>query len=193
MEFINNDPEQIRIRKSQNTLIVVGTGTILFGIWTALKMIGSLFMLKKETIEAMRKLAAGGLDQNTDRQVFAVTLAIALFATLILLLLRAFIGLSALAEGRGRRRHRLYIPAAMFMIVLSVLSFCANFFSVDGQKPYGALTPDTTFSGMIIELTSIIMLFEMVYSALMIRKLGGSKETGGSAGPATHSGKAGDR
>ena len=30
MEFVNNKPEQIKIRKSQNTLIVVGTGTVLF-------------------------------------------------------------------------------------------------------------------------------------------------------------------
>lgn len=171
MEFINNDPEQIKIRKSQNTLIVVGTGTILFGIWTALKMIGSLFMLKKETVEAMRKLAAGGFDQNTDQQVFAVTLGIALFATLILLFLRTFIGLSALAEGRGQRKNRSYLLVAVLMIIATVLSFGFNFFSVTGEKAYGALTPDTSFSGMIIELTSFIMLIEMVISAIRIRKL----------------------
>lgn len=199
MEFINNDPEQIKIRKSQNTLIVVGTGTVLFGVWTALKMIGSLFMLKAETIEAMRKLADGGLDQFTDKQVFAIILGLALFVTLILLFLRTYIGLSALAEGRGRRRSKVYIPIAVLIICVTLLSFVFNFLSVTGEKVYGALTPDTSFSGMIIEMTSIIMLVEMVVSAIRIRRAGGtsghntSAAPNGTDGSAALGGKAGDR
>lgn len=44
MQFVNNEPEQIEIRKSRDTLIVVGSGTVIFGIWTLIKMLSLLII-----------------------------------------------------------------------------------------------------------------------------------------------------
>ena len=57
MNHINNDIDHILIRRSQNTLIVVGSGTILFSIWTVVKTLGSLILLKDEAVAAIRKTA----------------------------------------------------------------------------------------------------------------------------------------
>ena len=55
MERVNNEPEQIRLRKAQNTLMVVGSGTILFSLWSLFRMAASFFMLRNETIAALRE------------------------------------------------------------------------------------------------------------------------------------------
>ena len=57
------------------------------------------------------------------------------------------------------------------MIIFGISSFFTNFFSVSEEPTYGALSQDTTISGLIIELTSVIMLTEMVVSAVRIRQL----------------------
>lgn len=171
MDFINNDPKQITIRKAQNTLIVVGTGTILFGIWTAVRMFGRLFMLRDETVETMRRLAGETIAQFSDSDVFIITIIATVFFMLLFLCVRTFVGLSALAEGRGLRRRRLYLPIAAIMIISYFVSFFINFFTVTEENNLGVLMPQTTFSGLIIDLTSIIMLTEMIVSAIRIRKL----------------------
>ena len=66
MQFINNEPKQIEIRKSQNTLIVVGSGIILFGVWSAVKMLSMLFLLRKETVEGILSIT-GPVSQNPHK------------------------------------------------------------------------------------------------------------------------------
>ena len=50
MRFINNEAKQVEIRKLQNTLVVVGSGTIIFSLWTMIKFIGTFIILRKETV-----------------------------------------------------------------------------------------------------------------------------------------------
>ena len=57
MNHIDNDIDHILIRRSQNTLIVVGTGTILFSVWTVVKTLGTLILLKDEAVAVVRKTA----------------------------------------------------------------------------------------------------------------------------------------
>ena len=179
MDFIDNDPKQIAIRKYQNTLIVVGTGIILFGAWTVVKVLGSFFMLREETVAAMRKLSGEAIDELPDSVVFYITLAVVLLIMLISLAVRSYVGLSAISEGRGRKRRRLYLPLAVIMIISGIMSFVTSFFVVNGENALGALSQDTTLSGLIIELTSIVMLTEMVVSAVRIRKLKHADKKGG--------------
>ena len=171
MDYINNDPKHIAIRKAQNTLIVVGSGIVLFGVWTAVKMLGSFFLLKEETVAAMRMLAGEGMDVLSDTAVFYITLAMVMFVMLVILAIRTYVGLSAISEGRGKKSRILYIPIAVIMIIFGLISFYINFTTVEDAGTYGALSQDTTTSGLIIELTSVIMLTEMVVSAVRIKRL----------------------
>ena len=75
MNHINNDADHILIRRSQNILIVVGTGTILFSIWTAVKFLGTLFLLRDETVAAVRKLVDEKGFVVSDTVIFNVLLA----------------------------------------------------------------------------------------------------------------------
>lgn len=179
MDFINNDPAQIKIRKSQNTLIVVGTGTVLFGIWDVVKVLSVLFMRKKETVEGMRESTGEFFAEYSDAKVFTITLVIFLLFLLILLSVRTFVGLSALSEGRGLRRRRLYIPIAVVMIILDIMVLIFNFFKAGKENAGVALLGDNTLSGLIVELTSMIMLAEMVVAAVRIRRMTGRERKSG--------------
>ncbi len=171
MNFIDNDPKQVAIRKYRNTLIVVGTGIILFGVWTVVKMLGSFFILKDETIAAMRKISHIGVDELPDDALFYITLVVVMIIMLVILAIRTYVGLSAISEGRGNKKHGPYLLLAVIMIISGVMSFFASFFRTASETPMGAFSADTTVSGLIIELTSVIMLTEMVVSAVRIRKL----------------------
>ena len=103
MNFIDNDPKQVAIRKYQNTLIVVGSGIILFGVWTVVKMMGSFFLLKDETVAALRGFGGAAMDDIPDEAVFYISLVAVLVIMLVILAIRTYVGLSAISEGRGQK------------------------------------------------------------------------------------------
>ena len=169
MEHINNDPDHILIRKSQNTLIVVGSGTILFSIWTAVKVLSSLFLLRTETVASVRKLTDLNDSTYSDKMIFIITLVIYLIIVAIFVAFRTYVGRAAIAEGIGRRRRRGYLVIAVIMIVMSMLTIINNLRTTGETETALAIYDNTSFSSLIIELTSMIMLIEMVSSAVKIR------------------------
>ncbi len=172
MNHIDNDIDHILIRRSQNTLIVVGTGTILFSVWTVVKTLGTLILLKDEAVAVVRKTA----DENgiiiSDQHLFYIVLAVTLIALLLFLAVRTYIGLTAISEGRGLRRRIGYLILAVIMIIFNITAVIINFVSVKSQDSIDSLavfSNDTSLSAHIIEITSIIMLVELVFSAIRIR------------------------
>jgi hypothetical protein len=169
VQFVNNEPEQIEIRKSQNTLIVVGSGIVLFSIWTVVKTMGTLFLLRKETVEGIRNMMEP-VEGITDDAVFLLLIVMFVVFSAVLMGIRMYVGMSAIAEGRGKRRSRLYIFIAIVMIIGNILYFFTGFFSTGAPEQLGALSRDQSISTLIIDATSVIMLTQMVISALKIRK-----------------------
>lgn len=170
MNHINNDNDHILIRKSQNTLIVVGMGTMLFSVWTVVKTLSSFLLLKDESVAVVKRTAGESGAALSDKLVFYVVLAGMVIAMILFLAARAFVGMSAISEGRGLRRRNGYLILASIMIILNTASFVTSFFSTkDSQEPLSVFSNNTSLSALIIELTSLIMLVELVYSAIRIR------------------------
>ena len=169
MNHINNDVDHILIRKSQNTLIVVGSGTILFSIWTAVKMLGTLFLLRDETVAAARKYVDANGIAASDRLIFHVLLAGTIICLLLFVGIRTYIGLAAVSEGRGRRRRKGYLVLAVIMIIFNFLAIITIKIGLNHQESFGAFTINTSLSSFIIELTSMVMLAGMVFSAVRLR------------------------
>jgi hypothetical protein len=171
VNHINNDIDHILLRRSQNTLIVVGSGTILFSVWTVVKTLGVLFLLKDESVAVVKK----AIDETgiilSDQQVFCIVLVIMLVIMLLFLAVRTFIGLSAISEGRGFRMRKGYLILAVIMIILSTAAAAINFFSARSQEYFVAFSNNDSLPAHIIELTSMIMLVELVFSAIRIRRV----------------------
>lgn len=181
MERINNDPQQVLLRKSRNNLIVMGSGIILFGVWTAFKMLAMLVLLKDETIEGLRKMASGVNAGATgewnsvipEDTVYLITMVLVALFMALALCARAYVGMSAISEGRGKRKRSFYLVVAAVIICFNMASFILNFISVNEPEQMGAFTRDTSFSGLIIEFTSMVMLIEMLVSAIRARQITG--------------------
>ena len=169
MNHINNDIDHILIRRSQNTLIVVGKGTILFSIWTVVKTLGSFLLLRAEAVAVVKQAAGENGADLSDQQVFYVTLVLLVIFMILLLALGIFVGMSAIAEGRVLRRHNVYLILAPIMIIFNLVSIVTGLFPKGPQEYRGVFSNDTSLSALIIELTSMIMLVELVYSAIRIR------------------------
>ena len=171
MQFINNDPKQIEIRRAQNTLIVVGSGTFLFGIWTTVKMMTMFFLLKEESIAAVKEFAGPSISGLTDRTVY---IAIGVFLLLLMLIdlgARAYAGLSAISEGRGKSHRRFYLVIAALLMIGSFTSGISSILMNETPQGMGAFTKDISLSAIIIDFTSALMLAELLAASVRIRKL----------------------
>ena len=180
---INNSAEQRRIRRSQSTLVIVGTGIMMFGIWTALKAYGLALLNSTKMIEETRSYMPEGSDTVSNGLAFAVILVIVTIYVLFELGIRAYIGLSAIAEGRGKRSGKMYIVLSFILIFIGTLAVVMDAFGVySSVTGTGSGTDGTTASNqltaLIIDLTSLVMMIEMVVSAFRVKKYKKQQRTG---------------
>lgn len=165
--------EKMRLRRDENTLTVVGSGVILFGVWTVVKMVLQEINRFPEFMAELgvdelgfegTGLADMGLDPKLLATVVAFTVVIIVF--LMDLALRVFVGLSARAEGRGRPQGRLYLILAGLLLVLSGLSFVSYVITYFSHSEY-VVDAD---AAILVELTSFITLLQMIISAVRVRR-----------------------
>ena len=81
----NNSEKQIRLRKTQNTLVVVGTGIIVMSLWTLVRIIGEVVINKEAIVSAIRN------EGNADLNYFSDSTIVVLFAVMIVLMSSIFI------------------------------------------------------------------------------------------------------
>ena len=154
----NNSQLQVRLRKNQNTLVAIGWGVIAFGIWSVIKgVLGAAL-----NTENMTELSRQG---TPALAAFWVMLGIAL---LIDLLLRMYVGRSAIREGKGEKKRWGYIVFALLMALTSTALTAVSVYFVARNGTESVVQLAAT---MIVELTSVITLLELVFSAVKVRRL----------------------
>ena len=188
-----NDPDQIRLRRSQAILFNIGTGIVIFGVWTIVKTLLTLLTGRYQIFKTAQELSAGS-EYFVSPRIFAVLLVI-MFAAMafIDIWLRFYVGLHARRDARGKKAGRLYIIITCLMILGSILLITANIYTLAtrfmaalaaaeaaAQEVVPPVNSDISITGVLIELTSLIMMIELVASAGRVRKLGGHSGSGGS-------------
>lgn len=95
------------LRRNQNLLYCVGTGVIMFGLWSVIKGIMTLFLQKDELIVMLETVKASLTPDQADYFVSTFTLVCIIIGIIIgvLLLMHICVGLSARKEGMGRRKR----------------------------------------------------------------------------------------
>lgn len=174
----NNTPEAIELRRRRNVLTIVGAGTILFGFWAILKRVGVLLLAREKYLPVIRQMIESG-GEEWKAQYYALLILMTVVSLSFELAVRIFVGLAAISEGRGRHRSILYIIAAFVLMWGSFTSMIdlavdyrtelAGIFSGIASDP----DKETSMSAIIIELTSLIMLAEMIYASIRVRRLTG--------------------
>ena len=186
-----NDPDQIRLRRSQATLFNIGTGIVIFGVWTIVKTLLTLFSGRYQLFKTAQELSAGS-EYHVSPGIFAVLLVI-MFVIMAFfdIWFRFYVGLHARRDARGKKAGRVYIIITCLMILGSILLITTNVYTLvtrfmtalaaaeaveEAAPPANA---DIFITSVLIELTSLIMMIELVISAHRVRKLGGHSGSGG--------------
>ena len=176
---VNNSEEQRKIRRSQSTLVIVGTGIMMFGVWTAVKSFSIVFLRKEETVQDFLASSSGEGMELTPTQAFIAVLVMTAAYVAVELAVRVFIGKSAVAEGRGLKTGRAYIIwtyILMFFTLLAILlEIAVTAFITAADLGFldfdtGDATQGNAITAMIIDTTSMIMMIQMLISAGRVRR-----------------------
>ena len=148
-----------KMRRYRNLLTVSGLGVIIFGLWSVLKTILLLFM--KEGI----------LSEIPDDTFVRVMFFLILGGILLVdVLIRLYVGLSARAEGFGKKKGYGYVVIAILMALASLASLVLIFFDSNEQSIWELIV------SVIVEATSLVVTIELLVAAFTVKKL--KKETG---------------
>ena len=167
--MVNNSPEKIRLRKYQDTLRIVGSGFILFGLWSAVKSLAAIFFERGRIISTLRETSGQDLSKISDGQIIMLIIFFAALFLVIDVSLRFYIGRSAIAEGRGEKSGRFYIPLTVIFVIVGFVSAVYMIYSLVTGKAASDPDGETSYAAVIIEITQVIMMIEMIRAAIKVK------------------------
>ena len=152
--------DKVLLRKYEDDLYVSGTGVMIMGIWSVLKVVMELFF-------------GGDIDFNIDSEELflriAVWIIIGIFIAIFMLLilqLHFYIGVNASKAARGLKYKKGFFKAAVFMLVLTVMGLGAY---PDKLKDPESI--DTTIASILVDITTIYIFVILLISTVKIKKL----------------------
>ena len=175
-----NDPKQIKLRKNENILAISGVAVIAFGVWTIIK---SAFYLLLQPFdieifippEQLAEMEAE-MGPNVDILTSGVIVGAIFFILFLDLLLRFYIGKSAYADGRARKRKRvIYVIVAIIMAVAFANGIWATvsnlFIGEPTEQSEGVEYMRGVLTSVLLDMTSLLALIELIVSAIQVRRL----------------------
>lgn len=164
------------LRKSKNILVVLGYGVMMFAAWNLFKAILTFtldFGVYKEMISSA--ITAEDLENfNMSKEAFVRVIEIFIITAVLVIslvdtLIRIRVGLSAVAEGKGKKSGKFYLAASVIIILVSLLSIYTNFTEL--IHPNESTEFENTIASLIFDITSLIIVLQMIYYAKRVRKL----------------------
>ena len=175
-----NDPKQIKLRKYENILAISAVDVIAFGVWTIINF-GFYILLQPCDIEIFippEQLAEmeAEMGPNVDILTSGVIVGAIFFILFLDLLLRFYIGKSAYADGRARKRQRvIYVIVAIIMAVAFANGIWATvsnlFIGEPTEQSEGVEYMRGVFTSVLLDMTSLLALIELIVSAIQVRRL----------------------
>ena len=150
------------LRRKQVTLVTLGTGVILFGVWSVVK---SLLYFRTNLF--------ADLDTQVEPELLPYMLATVVIVALFVLAdlgIRLKIGRRARAEGMGRRQKNGYLILAALIVLVNIIG---DLLGVYALLKYGVSEqsgPDYIVS-VLVDLSSTVLLAELIVTVLRVRKL----------------------
>ena len=158
---VNNDPDSVKIRKNKSTILLTGAGVAAFGIWSVIKVVMEFVLSPIDEKLATDLIAVGPIGE-----IFIAIVLIIMIMTDVIL--RIFIFFCARKESKGYKAKGLMFTSFLLIAgsVGSLLIFLLNAALVDGA---GLDFEDMV--SLFVEITSLVITFEMIAATLNNRKL----------------------
>ena len=146
---------EAKIRRTQDNLFVLGTSVIAFGLWNLIKFTVYFFFNSDD------------IKQAVDEKYFMFSIIVTWVMIFISFLLRCFIGISARAEGKGKRKSVLYLvfTGIIMSVYFLIIVFETFFFIFQLEHIF------TMVVTLIIDITSFMFLLELMINSIRIRHL----------------------
>lgn len=144
---------------------------MLFGLWSVAKTIG-LFLLQNQGLTLELEVTAQG-----DEQLSLAGVVVGVLFIVTDLALRLYVGRSAIAMSRGRKRSPLFIVLAILMVLASILTVTVLIAAIvvfHDQIPVEDIGIGKGLSTLVIEITSLVMMIELIYCSVRLRRLTGN-------------------
>lgn len=164
MDMENNHCLQVRLRKSEDSLKIVGLCVFVFSLWS---MIRTLLYVSVQWNTLYASAAEASVDGTTFTIFFSIFVSVILAVELGF---RIYLARSAIAEGRGRKKRYAYIFFCFLGALLNIALMVYAVLSINRAEQ----TIDSALDlllGCIAETTSICILLEMGVSAIRVKKL----------------------
>lgn len=155
--------EAAKKRRLQDALAIAGNGVIAFCVWSIAKI--GLFLMFADG-DALRQLFG-----ISDDSLAIVTYSSSVIIALVDMGLRAYVGMSARAEGRGEKRGPFYLVVAAMVAAGNT----ASLFAIALGTSY-ILSPLNIIITIAIEGTALAALVLVIYCSICLR---GMEETKG--------------
>lgn len=178
--YLNSDTE-ISLRRYRDNLAGSGTGYILFGIWTVIKIFMTATMNRSFIASILADINIDTSDEFSRRIMFIVVYSVLFLIALIALLVHLYIGTSALRYSSGKKKSKLFLACCIVLILLGISTIPSYFTVSEGAS---AAYEDKGIVPTIVDLTVIYLLFDIVYSVHKIDALTQKKPNGTPADPA---------
>lgn len=170
------DSRYIKLRKYENILGITGVTIIAFGMWSIIKA-ALFFIIRPYDLEAMigpdqfQAFTDAGI--TGDAAMGAVFMGGIFLALVFDLILRLYIGRSAITEARGKKNKTIfYVVLAILMAGTIVLNLIYGFSGLDQPQDDAAMrSVDSVYASRVLDLTSLIALVEMINASIRVRKL----------------------
>lgn len=154
------------LRRNRDTLSIVGLGVMIMALWGVIKSFILLFSeIQKLSIQTAEQFGVAGEVMVTFFGMIAI-----LIVLLIPTSVSIYIGLNALLESRGRVKKihgYLYIVFTIGLAIIRMVSIILSmmsFWTVEDHLMAWAIT-------FIIDITSFVLLVEMLYSIIKVRRI----------------------
>ena len=158
---------EAKLRSYKHNMYISGTGCILMGIWACLKSFMTIFL--DPTFKDTFKTA------ETDPIYFYVGF---IFLTVVVLIfvfwIHYYIGRCAMKEARGKKQGRLYLILCFVLAAINIWGMQSYKSGLDGKE-----TLDVLIASMLVDVTLLVILFDIVYSHFMIKKLSEERAAAG--------------
>lgn len=172
------------LRRYQNRMVTCGMGIISFGIWAMIRSTAAFMTADRVFI---KELTDSGLNVTEIRITGGII--IALIYSLVMALY-GYIGLRAIAEGKGKKPKKAYLVAASLLFIWSVFDVYGNcqtllrkIVNSHGTSEQEILiNNDVTIASLVVSVTFALIMAELLLSAYRVKKLMKmNPESGGAA------------
>ncbi len=167
--MIDNSKQQQRIRKAKDTLIIIGNGIMVFAVWTIMKTLGIMLATKQQIIEYIKNAYGEEMGQVSDALVFGSFVFMMMFLILIGVLVRIYIGRSAIRQAKGKKKSSFYLVLTAVLILLGVMSIISSVQKWMSGYETQLAVEDISLASILIEVTSVVMFVELFVNAIKLR------------------------